>query len=80
MKTAFGSILLIIGLVSTIITGVNAIKQTESFSILGMDIVVSQGSYVPVVISMIVLVMGVVLLASSKGKKSHKRCLTNSRR
>jgi hypothetical protein len=68
MKTTFGSILLIIGLVSTIITGINAVKQTESFSIFGMNIVVSQGNYMPVVISLIVLLMGVVLLVSSKGK------------
>jgi hypothetical protein len=68
MKTVFGSILLIIGLATTLITATNAIQQTETFSLFGMDIVVSQGNYAPVIISLLVLVMGVVLLASARGK------------
>jgi hypothetical protein len=68
MKTTFGVILLIIGLVTTLITGMNAVQQTETFSFLGMDVVVSQGNYSPVIISALVLVMGVVLLVSARGK------------
>jgi hypothetical protein len=68
MKTVFGSILLIIGLVTTLITGANAINQTETFSLFGMNIVVSHGNYAPVVISVLVLIIGVVLLASARGK------------
>lgn len=68
MKTVFGAILLTAGLISTIITGISAIQDTETFSFLGMDIVIAQGDYSPVIISAIVLVLGVILLASSKGK------------
>jgi hypothetical protein len=68
MKTVFGAILLIVGLIGSIITGANALQQTETFSFFGMDIVVSQGNFSPVIISVIILIMGVVLLASARGK------------
>ncbi|MDQ3192468.1 MAG: hypothetical protein M3Q58_12815 [Bacteroidota bacterium] len=68
MKKTTGTILLIVGLVATIITGINAIQDTESFSFLGIDVVVSQGDFTPVIISSVVMILGVILLATSKGK------------
>jgi hypothetical protein len=68
MKAVFGAILSIIGTVTLIITGVNAVQQTDSFSFLGREIVVSQGNFAPVIISFFILFMGVLLLVSSKGR------------
>ncbi|MBA3901101.1 MAG: hypothetical protein H0X62_13000 [Bacteroidetes bacterium] len=68
MKKTSGIILTVVGLVAIIITGMDAIQQAESFSFLGLDVVVSQGNYIPVIISLIVAISGVALLASSRGK------------
>ncbi|HET6245003.1 MAG: hypothetical protein H0V01_13090 [Bacteroidetes bacterium] len=68
MKTILGVILLTSGLIATIITTINVIQQTEAFSFLGMEIVISKGDYVPVIISAVVMLFGIVLLISSKGK------------
>ena len=68
MKKLFGTILLVSGLTALLITGIHAIQQTKTFSFLGLDIVVSNGSYTPVIISLVVMIMGIVLLASAKGK------------
>lgn len=62
MRKAIGSILTIGGLGFLIYSGINYLNNSESFSLLGMDVVVSQGNIVPVIISAIVLVVGVVLL------------------
>jgi len=66
MKTA-GIILLILGVIGTIMFGLQAMQDSESFSLLGMDIAVSTANWTPVIISVILLVVGLVL--SSRGKK-----------
>jgi len=66
MKKSIGIILTLIGLVATVITGMNALDQSESFSILGADVVISQADYTSVIISAVVLVIGLVLWVSSK--------------
>lgn len=62
MKTV-GIILLILGAVGTIMFGIQAIQESESFSVLGMDIAVSTANWTPVIISAILLVIGIVLTA-----------------
>ncbi|MFH5832740.1 hypothetical protein [Halalkalibaculum sp. DA384] len=62
MRNAIGAILTVGGLASLIYTGVNYLNESESFGVFGMDVVVSQGNIVPVVVSAVVLVVGVVLL------------------
>lgn len=62
MKKTIGSILTVGGLVALVYTGINYINNTESFGFLGADFVVSQGDPVPVVLSAVVLVLGVVLV------------------
>ncbi|MFH5885250.1 hypothetical protein ACG2F4_13130 [Halalkalibaculum sp. DA3122] len=62
MGKAIGAILTVGGLASLIYTGVNYLNESESFGVFGMDVVVSQGNIVPVVVSAVVLVVGVVLL------------------
>jgi uncharacterized membrane protein YidH (DUF202 family) len=67
MKT-IGPILLILGALGTIIFGIQAIQDSESFSFLGMDIAVSTANWTPVIISVILLVVGLVL--TMRGKKA----------
>ncbi|CAN5290095.1 hypothetical protein BH23BAC2_BH23BAC2_25440 [soil metagenome] len=66
MKT-LGIILAALGALGTIIFGIQAIQDSESFSILGMDIAVSSANWTPVIISAVMLVIGLVL-ASRGGK------------
>lgn len=65
MKKIFGYILSIGGLVFLVYTGINYINDSESFSFLGADVVVSSGDPVPVIISAVVMIVGFILLRSS---------------
>ncbi|SMG50396.1 hypothetical protein SAMN05661096_03667 [Marivirga sericea] len=62
-----GIIILIIGLIGTVLFGVQAMQDSESFSVLGMDIAVSSADWTPLIVSVVVLVVGGLLY--SKGKK-----------
>lgn len=66
MKT-IGIILLILGAIGTIVFGIQAMQESESFSLLGMDIAVSSANWTPVIISVILLVVGIVM--TTQGKK-----------
>lgn len=66
MKT-IGIILLILGAIGTIVFGIQAMQESESFSLLGMDIAVSSANWTPVIISVILLVAGIVM--TTQGKK-----------
>lgn len=61
-----GIVLLVIGIAGTIIFGVQAIQQTETFSFLGLDIGVSDANWTPVIISAIILVIGIVMTISGR--------------
>ena len=61
MKTA-GIVLIVIGIIGTILFGIQALDQSESFSLLGIDIAVSTANWTPVIISVVVLVIGIVLV------------------
>jgi hypothetical protein len=65
MRTA-GLVLLIIGLVGTIVFGIQAIQDTETFSFLGIDIGVSGANWTPLIISAVILVVGIVLMNVNK--------------
>ncbi len=65
MKYA-GYLLSIGGLIALIITGVNYLNESESFSLLGLDVAVSKGDPVPMLISVIVLIAGVLVIRASK--------------
>ena len=65
MKTA-GIVLVILGIVSTLIFGIQAFQDTETFSFLGIDIGVSSANWTPVIVSAVVLVIGIVLMSSGK--------------
>jgi hypothetical protein len=65
MKIA-GIVLLVLGIVGTLVFGVQAIQETETFSFLGMDIGVSGANWTPVIISAIILLVGVVMTVSAR--------------
>lgn len=61
-----GYVLLIIGAVSTIAFGIQVMNQSESFNFLGIKVGVSSANWTPFIVSLIVLVLGIVILASNK--------------
>lgn len=66
MEKTIGSIFTIGGLAALIYTGINYINDSESFGFLGADVLVSKGDPIPVIISAFVMVIGVLLLRTSK--------------
>lgn len=66
MKT-IGTIILVIGIVGTIMFGYQAMQDSESFSVLGMDVAVSSADWTPLIVSVVVLLVGAFLM--SKGRK-----------
>jgi hypothetical protein len=65
MRTV-GIVLLIIGVVGTLVFGIQAFQDTETFSFLGINIGVSGANWSPVIISGAILVVGAVLMGLSK--------------
>lgn len=66
MRKITGSILTIGGLAFLIYTGINYLNESESFGFLGMDVIVSKGNIVPVIVSAAVMILGVVLLRTKE--------------
>ena len=65
MRTA-GFILLVLGIIGTIITGVQALRDSEVVNFLGIEIGVSTANWTPVIISVVVLLAGILLLILGK--------------
>lgn len=65
MKTA-AIVLLVIGIAGTLVFGLQAIQDTETFSFLGIDIGVSSANWTPVIVSAVFLAAGVVLMSMNK--------------
>ncbi|EOZ95619.1 hypothetical protein A33Q_2981 [Indibacter alkaliphilus LW1] len=65
MKTV-GIILSIIGGLGLIVFGLQAMEDSESFSLLGVDIAVSTANWTPVIVSGVVLVIGLIMSARKK--------------
>jgi hypothetical protein len=61
-----GIVLLIIGLIGLIVFGYQALQESESFNVLGMEVAVSSANWTPVIFSAIVTVIGVVLALAAK--------------
>lgn len=64
MKQTLGGILTIAGLIGVVFFGYQYLDDSESFSLFGADIAVSTGDYIPIIISLIVLIAGVVIYRS----------------
>lgn len=61
-----GIILLVLGIIGCIIFGIQAVGDSESFSIFGADIAVSKANWTPLIISAIVLIVGIFMSRSGK--------------
>ncbi len=61
-----GIVLLVIGIIGLAYFGYHAIQASESFSVLGVDIAVSQANWTPVIISGIVALAGLIMAIYQK--------------
>lgn len=61
-----GYIISLGGLIALIYTGINYINESESFGIFGLDVAVSKGDPVPMIISLVVLIIGLLIARISK--------------
>lgn len=61
-----GYVVSVAGLIGLIYTVINYINNTESFSALGLDVTVSEGDPVPMIISAIVLIAGILITRAAK--------------
>lgn len=66
MRKVVGIILTVIGAIASVITGVQVMDDSDSFSFLGFDVVVSQADYTPFIISLALLIIGIVLWSGSR--------------
>jgi len=67
MKKVIGSIFSIGGLIAVLITGYHYINNSSSVHALGSTVTIQSASVWPLVISGIVFILGIVVLASSRG-------------
>lgn len=65
MKIA-GTVLSILGIIGVVYFGIQAINESESFSVLGAEVAVSTANWTPVIVSGVVLVVGIILLIVRK--------------
>ncbi|MBN2891332.1 MAG: hypothetical protein JXL97_05660 [Bacteroidales bacterium] len=64
----FGAILTIVGIIGVVVFGVQAANNSETFSLLGLDVAVSQANWTPVIVSGVIAVIGILILFLKKGK------------
>lgn len=68
MKKTIGAILSVGGLIGLIYTVMEYMDQSGSVSIAGAEVAESTGPVLPIIISAVVLVIGVILLMNSRGE------------
>jgi hypothetical protein len=61
-----GIILLILGIIGVVIFGIQAMNDSESFSLFGAEVAVSTANWTPVIVSAVVLIVGIILMAAKK--------------
>jgi len=64
----FGFVLIVLGIAGTVFFGLQAINNSETFSLFGLDVAVSKADWTPVLVSAGMAVLGliVVLIKSKK--------------
>ena len=65
MRT-LGLFLLIIGIICLIVFGIQAMNDSETFTLFGLDIAVSKANWAPVIISAIVTAVGAFIAIGTK--------------
>jgi hypothetical protein len=65
MKVA-GTVLFIIGIIGVLVFGVQALNDSESFNVFGLDIAISKANWTPLLISGLIAVVGIVLPMAAK--------------
>lgn len=60
-----GTILVIAGILGCIIFGIQAMDDSESFSLLGMDIAVSTANWTPLIVSAVIAIIGVFVMRAN---------------
>lgn len=60
-----GIILTILGLVGCVYFGIQAMNDSESVSLLGMDIAVSTADWAPLIVSAVVAVAGMLIMRTA---------------
>ena len=65
MKTV-GYVLFILGLIGVVVFGIQVLNDSESFSVLGVDVAVSKANWAPLIVSAVVLVIGLILPRTKK--------------
>ncbi|HKI47306.1 MAG TPA: hypothetical protein VKA08_18390 [Balneolales bacterium] len=68
MKKVLGSLFSIGGLIALLITGYHYIHESSSLHAFGSTITIHNASVWPLVISGIVFILGIVVLAGSRGR------------
>lgn len=61
-----GIVLLILGIVGIVVFGIQAMNDSESFSLLGIDIAVSKADWTPLIVSAVIAVIGGVITGTAK--------------
>ncbi len=61
-----GFVVSIVGLIGIIYSGINYINKSETFSAFGVDVAVSKGDPVPIIVSLIVLIAGLLITRAAK--------------
>ncbi|MFB6319920.1 transglycosylase [Saccharicrinis sp. FJH54] len=61
-----GIVLLVLGLIGTVVFGIQALNDSESLNVLGVDVAVSSANWTPLIISGIVLLIGFFMTARKK--------------
>lgn len=67
MKTV-GYVLFILGIIGVVLFGIQAMNDSESFNMMGVDIAVSKANWTPLIASAIVLVVGAILSFLKKSR------------
>lgn len=65
MKTT-GTILIVIGIIGLIFFGIQAFNDSESFNLLGLDILVSKANWTPLIVSGAVTLLGILLMITKR--------------
>ncbi|HZK07478.1 MAG TPA: hypothetical protein VFC92_04710 [Bacteroidales bacterium] len=56
-----GIILIVVGVIGLLVFGIQAMNDSETFSVFGLDVAVSSANWTPVILSGAVAVVGIIM-------------------